>query len=65
MHVPEDPTGLITMSASRALLESSIRVRLLSTRPNVRIRSGCWAAAPLWSADKSCLEGMRCSQYCT
>jgi hypothetical protein len=52
-----DTTGLITINGSRALIESSIRTRLMALHSNVHFHCGCWAAAPLWSADGSCMEG--------
>ncbi|EIE25061.1 hypothetical protein COCSUDRAFT_61305 [Coccomyxa subellipsoidea C-169] len=57
-HHPVDNTGLFTLMGSRALIEESIRARLTALRPNVHIHGGCWAAAPLWSTDGSCLEGV-------
>lgn len=52
-----DTTGLITINGSRALIESSIRARLMALHSKVHFHCGCWAAAPLWSADGSCMEG--------
>ncbi|KAK9909265.1 hypothetical protein WJX75_009736 [Coccomyxa subellipsoidea] len=57
-HHPMDTTGLITINGSRALIESSIRTRLMALHSNVHFHCGCWAAAPLWSADGSCMEGV-------
>lgn len=56
-HHVENTPGLNTLASSRALLEESIRAHLLALRPNVQIRWGCRAAAPIWSADNSRMEG--------
>ncbi|CAL8461959.1 g1490 [Coccomyxa elongata] len=55
---PDDNTGLITIGGSRALIEESIRARLLALWPNVLIICGCRAIAPIWSPDFSCMEGV-------
>ncbi|BDA41320.1 Putative epoxidase LasC [Coccomyxa sp. Obi] len=55
---PDDNTGLITVGGSRALIEESIRARLLALRPNVRIVCGCRAIAPIWSHDFSSIGGV-------
>ncbi|BDA41321.1 Putative epoxidase LasC [Coccomyxa sp. Obi] len=57
-HHVENIPSLNTLAGSRALLEESIRAHLLALRPNVRICCGCRAAAPIWSADGSCMEGV-------
>ena len=54
---PDDNTGLITIGGSRALIEESIRVRLLALWPNVHILCNCRAIAPIWSSDFVRMEG--------
>lgn len=61
---PDDNTGLITIGGSRALIEESIRARLLALWPNVRIVCGCRAVAPIWSPDFSCMEGTLLPKQC-
>ncbi|CAL8461958.1 g1489 [Coccomyxa elongata] len=57
-HHVESIPSLNTLAGSRSLLEESIRAHLLALRPNVRVCCGCRAAAPIWSADGSRMEGV-------
>lgn len=57
-HYPEGSIGLDSLMGSRALIEESIRARLLTLCPNVRIRCREQAAAPIWSGNGTCMQGV-------
>ena len=54
---PEVKLGLSTLTATRDLIEQSVRTQLLALKPNVSIRGGAIAEELLWDNSKITVQG--------
>ena len=54
---PTVKLGISSLSATRDLIEQSIRTQLLSLKHNVSIRGGCIAERLIWDDQKTQVKG--------
>ena len=57
---PQVKLGLSTLTATRDLIEQSIRTQLLALKPNVSIRGGAIAEELMWDDSKTTVQGEPC-----
>ena len=58
-HHPQVKLGIGSLSATRDLIEQSVRTQLLYLKPNVSITGGAIAESLLWDEQKTHVQG-RC-----
>ncbi|CAL5222755.1 g5166 [Coccomyxa viridis] len=56
---PQVKLGISSLSATRDLIEQSLRTQLLSLKPNVTITGGAIAETLLWDEQKTRVQGIR------
>ena len=57
---PQVKLGLSTLTATRDLIEQSIRTQLLALKPNVSIRGGAIVEELMWDDSKTTVQGEPC-----
>ena len=56
-HHPQVKLGIASLSATRDLIEQSVRTQLLSLKPNVTITGGVIADSLIWDNQKTRVQG--------
>ena len=54
---PQVKLGIASLSATRDLIEQSVRTQLLSLKPNVTIKGGTIAESLVWDEQKTRVQG--------
>ena len=60
---PQVKLGLYSLTATRDLIEQSVRTQLLALKPNVSIRGGAIAEELMWNDSMTTVQGERCSTW--
>ena len=67
-HHPQVRLGFGSLSATRDLIEQSLRTQLLTLKPNVTVRGGAIADSLMWDGEKTRVQGsanrMQHTSYC-